>query len=157
MLSRQNLNNAGGGMPVPICRDSGLSYPVNLTAYRIFNRLRLCPRNQVRSALNSDRSFCVLSHSDARSSQDRRFLLNPTGVRDDKSRMLHQREKLQIAEGIDQNKAVGQFGGASCIGFELRSVRPEQTLETEILHPLPGARMYGKYDRIFASQPFESP
>src|SRR5690348_4165619 len=157
MLSRQNLNDASGGMPVPICGDSGLSFPVNLTAYCIFNRVRLRSRNQVRSALNSDRSFCVLSHSDARSSQDRRFLLDPTGVRDDKSRVLHQREKLQIPEGIDQNEAVGQFGGASCIGFELRSVRPEQTLETEIFHPLPCARMYGEYDRIFASQPFKSP
>ena len=60
--------------------------------------------------------------------------------------MLHQTEKVQVAQGIGQHDSRAGVSWSFCISARLGGIRSGVEIQTEILNALPCSGMDGKYD-----------
>src|SRR5882724_10834132 len=60
--------------------------------------------------------------------------------------MLHQAEKVQVAQGIGQHDSRAGVSWSFCISARLGDIRSGVEIQTEILNALPCSGMDGEYD-----------
>ena len=96
--------------------------------------LRREPEERIGAELDGDRALGVVAQREARDAQERRLLLDAAGVRQHPRRRGHEREELEVAEGIEQRDALGrdEAGGGNGNGFSsgVQSVESDVPIDT---------------------------